>query len=110
MKVKDKEKLNNPLKSRQILSAISSMVFHTVPWGFARKINLDTTVKKRIDNVKVNDGTVPRSQEPSSEKLRTVKDKMIAIKEGTNIKQNKLRARVDVRAEARVDICAYISD
>ena len=30
MKVKDKEKLNNPLKGWQILSAISSMVFHTV--------------------------------------------------------------------------------
>ena len=32
MKVKDKEKLNNPLKGWQILSAISSMVFHTVHW------------------------------------------------------------------------------
>ena len=32
MKVKDKEKLNNPLKGWQILSAISSMVFHTVYW------------------------------------------------------------------------------
>ena len=30
MKVKNKEKLNNPLKGWQILSAISSMVFHTV--------------------------------------------------------------------------------
>jgi hypothetical protein len=30
MKVKDKEKLNNPLKDWQILSSISSMVFHTV--------------------------------------------------------------------------------
>ena len=30
MKVKDEEKLNNPLKGWQILSAISSMVFHTV--------------------------------------------------------------------------------
>ena len=30
MKLKDKEKLNNPLKGWQILSAISSMVFHTV--------------------------------------------------------------------------------
>ena len=33
MKLKDKEKLNNPLKSRQILSSISSMVFHTVQWS-----------------------------------------------------------------------------
>ena len=33
MKVKDKEKLNNPLKGWQILSAISSMVFHTVIGG-----------------------------------------------------------------------------
>ena len=32
MKVKDKEKFNNPLKGWQILSAISSMVFHTVHW------------------------------------------------------------------------------
>ena len=32
MKVKDKEKLNNPLKGWRILSAISSMVFHTVQW------------------------------------------------------------------------------
>ena len=32
MKVKDKEKLNNPLKGWQILSAISSMVFDTVQW------------------------------------------------------------------------------
>ena len=30
MKLKDKEKLNNPLKGWQILSSISSMVFHTV--------------------------------------------------------------------------------
>ena len=28
MKVKDKERLNNPLKAWQILSAISSIVFH----------------------------------------------------------------------------------
>ena len=33
MTVKDKEKLNNPLKGWQILNAISSMVFHTVQWG-----------------------------------------------------------------------------
>ena len=32
MKVKDKEKLNNPMKGWQILSAISSMVFHKVDW------------------------------------------------------------------------------
>jgi hypothetical protein len=32
MKLKDKEKLNNPLEGWQILSAISSMVFHTVQW------------------------------------------------------------------------------
>jgi hypothetical protein len=32
MKLKDKEKLNNPLKGWQILSAISSMVFYTVQW------------------------------------------------------------------------------
>ena len=32
MKVKDKEKFNNPLKGWRILSAISSMVFHTVQW------------------------------------------------------------------------------
>ena len=30
MRVKDKDKLNNPLKDWLILSAISSMVFHTV--------------------------------------------------------------------------------
>ena len=30
MKVKDKEKLNNPLEGWRNLSAISSMVFHTV--------------------------------------------------------------------------------
>ena len=30
MKVKDKENLNNPLKGWKILSAISSMIFHTV--------------------------------------------------------------------------------
>ena len=30
MKAKDKEKFNNPLKGWQILSAISSMVFHTL--------------------------------------------------------------------------------
>ena len=30
IKVKDKENLNNPLKGWRILSAISSMVFHTV--------------------------------------------------------------------------------
>ena len=30
MKVKDKEKMNNPLKGSQIISAISSMVFHTM--------------------------------------------------------------------------------
>ena len=34
MKVKDKEKLNNPLKGWQILSSISSVVFHTVHWSF----------------------------------------------------------------------------
>ena len=33
MKVKDKEKFNYPLRGWQILSAISSMVFHTVQWG-----------------------------------------------------------------------------
>ena len=33
MKVKDKEKLNNPLKGWQILSANSSMFFYTVHWG-----------------------------------------------------------------------------
>ena len=33
MKVKDKEKLNDPLEGWQILSAISSMVFHTVQCG-----------------------------------------------------------------------------
>ena len=32
MEVKDKEKLNIPLKGWKILSAISSMVFHTVQW------------------------------------------------------------------------------
>ena len=32
MKVKYKEKLNYPLKGWQILSAISSMYFHTVHW------------------------------------------------------------------------------
>ena len=32
MNVKEKEKLNNHLKGWQILSAISSMVFHTVHW------------------------------------------------------------------------------
>ena len=32
MKVKDKEKLNNPLNGWQTLSAISSIVFHTVDW------------------------------------------------------------------------------
>ena len=34
MKLKDKEKLNNPLKGWQILSSISSMVFHTVHCAF----------------------------------------------------------------------------
>ena len=38
MKVKDKEKLNNPLKGWRILSAISSMVFHTVHWGEVKGI------------------------------------------------------------------------
>ena len=33
MKVKDKENFNNPLKGWRILSAISSMVFHTVQWS-----------------------------------------------------------------------------
>ena len=33
MKVKDKEKFNNSLKGWQILSSISSMVFHTVCTG-----------------------------------------------------------------------------
>ena len=33
LKVKDKEKLNNPTKGWQILSTISSMVFHTVQWA-----------------------------------------------------------------------------
>ena len=37
MKVKDKEKLNNPLKGWRILSAISSMVFHTVQWLYHYK-------------------------------------------------------------------------
>ena len=32
MKVEDKEKLNDPTKGWQIVSAISSMVFHTVQW------------------------------------------------------------------------------
>ena len=31
--MKDKEKLNNPIKGWGGLSAISSMVFHTVQWG-----------------------------------------------------------------------------
>ena len=38
-----------------------------------------------IEKIKANDGTVPRSQEPSSEKLGTTKDKMIAIEEGTKL-------------------------
>jgi hypothetical protein len=33
MNVKDKEKLNNPLNGWQFLSAISSMVFHTVHYA-----------------------------------------------------------------------------
>ena len=49
MKVKDKEKLNNPLKGWQILSSISSMVFHTVQW--AALTYVIHTTKKEVDHI-----------------------------------------------------------
>ena len=88
------------------------------------------TVDNTIDNVKANDNNpVPRAQEPNSEKINTAgigrkvtfdttKNKMPAIKVCTNIKagpstkptlgqpsikQTKTRARVDERAETRVN-------
>ena len=78
-----------------------------------------------LNDMKANTGhIVPRFQEPSSEKLGnagltrnmtvgTNKDKMIAIKEGTDIKArqrikpNKVCARVDVRAETRDNVCVH---
>ena len=87
---------------------------HRKPRGYEKK-----TFKKRADNMKANGSfTVPRLQEPSSEKLGTTrlvrkmtfgttKDEMITIKDCTNIKarpsikQNEVQARVDVRAETR---------
>ena len=48
MKLKDKEKLNNPLKSRQILSSISSMVFHTVQWNTEKDVELQLLVLLKI--------------------------------------------------------------
>ena len=49
MKVKDKEKLNNPLKGWRILSTISSMVFHTVHWrAFLRFISEPKTEQNAI--------------------------------------------------------------
>ena len=41
MKVKDKENLNDPLQGWQILSAISSMAFHTVHWGPLSQLSIN---------------------------------------------------------------------
>ena len=48
MKVKDKEKLNNPLKGWKIPNAISSMVLHTVHWPLSTYValhNLNVTTE-----------------------------------------------------------------
>ena len=51
MKVKDKEKLNNPLKGWRILSAISSMVFHTVQWEILDFLSCLKTLDTSIGDV-----------------------------------------------------------
>ena len=55
---------------------------HSKPRGYEKE-----TFEKMFDNVKANGSHImPRLQEPSREKLGTAEDKMIAIKERTNIK------------------------
>ena len=45
------------------------------------------TIENMVDNMKANGARIaPRSQEPSSKKLGTAKDKMISIEEGIYIK------------------------
>ena len=59
MKVKGKDKLNNPLKGWQIVSAISLMVFHTEHWYHSFLVYLTLNVVEFLFAAKTIHRTIP---------------------------------------------------